>query len=267
MTEGPLERTESLGQRILEILIERIKTKVYPPNTRFPSQNELADEFQVSRATVRSAVDKLAAQGLLEKRQGVGTWVSASPMFSRTTNMFGNLPLAIAKKGLNPGVEIVEAKEVKPDKKIAAALELEPDDTIVQMKVTFTADGVPVMYSLTSFPISMLGRELADEVLVHPEITEPKFIEFIEKRCQQEIKHFSARLRAERLKNYPLAIYPEDKDEIGLVFDELCINIHDRPIVHVFNFFPSNRIEYCLLRPPARSDDDILDQFPWRIHI
>jgi len=265
MRKGALERIEPLSQRVLKILIDRINQGIYPPGARFPSQQELADEFQVSRATIRSAVDKLAAQGYLESRQGVGTWVVESALLSRQVNTFRDLPIIFAERGLEPGIQFIEVQEVRPDSKVATALELQPEDTVVRLKAIFYADSVPVMYSTTSFPTAMMGSELTQELLANPEIVEPYFIDFVETRCNQKIKHFVARLRADLLKNCPIAIPPQEQDAVALVFDELCINSEDHPIVHILNYFPSNRIEYTLVRPPGRSDQDQSAISSWRL--
>jgi DNA-binding GntR family transcriptional regulator len=47
-----------------------------PPGARLPSQRALAEEFEVSRATIVSAFHLLRGEGLVETRRGAGSWVS-----------------------------------------------------------------------------------------------------------------------------------------------------------------------------------------------
>jgi DNA-binding GntR family transcriptional regulator len=49
------------------------------PGARLPSERTLADEFDVSRATIVSAFHLLRAEGLIETRRGAGSWVSRRP--------------------------------------------------------------------------------------------------------------------------------------------------------------------------------------------
>ena len=62
MDDLKLIRQPSLADQVLRILIDRIKDGAYPPNSQFPPENELIEEFNVSRATLRSAFSKLEAK-------------------------------------------------------------------------------------------------------------------------------------------------------------------------------------------------------------
>ncbi|TDR89167.1 GntR family transcriptional regulator [Enterovirga rhinocerotis] len=64
---------------IADSLRQRIARGHWPKDTRLPAAEALAREFGVSRLTVRQALDILAREGLVEARQGSGTYVTASP--------------------------------------------------------------------------------------------------------------------------------------------------------------------------------------------
>jgi len=62
--------------QIADLLRQRIARGGWRAGTRVPSNEELMREFEVSRITIRQAVDVLARDGLLEARQGSGTFVT-----------------------------------------------------------------------------------------------------------------------------------------------------------------------------------------------
>lgn len=62
-------------EKITAEMQRRIHDQVYPPMSRLPDQNTLADEFKVSRVTIREACDRLAQLGLVYKKSGRGTYV------------------------------------------------------------------------------------------------------------------------------------------------------------------------------------------------
>lgn len=73
--------TEPLGFRPLyrqvkAIFVRRLVDGVWPPGTALPSEGQLAAEIGVSQGTVRKALDELAAENLLVRRQGRGTFVA-----------------------------------------------------------------------------------------------------------------------------------------------------------------------------------------------
>ena len=64
-----------LSDQIAEQLRSRIAAKQYLPGEKLPVEAELASQFGVSRITIREAVRKLDIMGIVEVRQGAGTFV------------------------------------------------------------------------------------------------------------------------------------------------------------------------------------------------
>ncbi|MEL6371288.1 MAG: GntR family transcriptional regulator [Pseudomonadota bacterium] len=65
-----------LYQQVRELLLSRIISGTWRPAEPLPSEQALASELGVSQGTVRKALDSLAADQLVERRQGKGTYVS-----------------------------------------------------------------------------------------------------------------------------------------------------------------------------------------------
>jgi GntR family transcriptional regulator len=70
-------------QRIADQLRRQIRDGQYAPNSRIPAETELTEQFGVSLPTVRQALAALRAEGLVESRQGIGTFVRDSRKLSR----------------------------------------------------------------------------------------------------------------------------------------------------------------------------------------
>jgi DNA-binding GntR family transcriptional regulator len=66
-------------RQVIEDLTRRIEDGEWAPGARLPSETELTEEYGVSRTTVRKAKDDLAVSGLIEIRQGLGTYVASPP--------------------------------------------------------------------------------------------------------------------------------------------------------------------------------------------
>jgi GntR family transcriptional regulator, transcriptional repressor for pyruvate dehydrogenase complex len=76
MSVKPIQRA-SAAEKVFDALYEMMTSGQLKPDQKLPSQDELARQFGVSRNTLREAVHKLSAMGLLVSRQGVGTVVRA----------------------------------------------------------------------------------------------------------------------------------------------------------------------------------------------
>lgn len=75
-------RAKSQPQRVVDGVSERIHGGALQPGDRVPAEPALMREFNVSRTVVREAMSRLQASGLVETRQGVGTFVLATPVAS-----------------------------------------------------------------------------------------------------------------------------------------------------------------------------------------
>lgn len=109
-----------LYAQIVEQLQHDIEAGVFGQTGRLPTEGELSEQYQVSRITIRRAVDELVAQGLVEKKQGKGTFL-CSPKFTRG---LGSGPMSftemctengyVAKaKILEAGIKIPESASVR----------------------------------------------------------------------------------------------------------------------------------------------------------
>src|SRR5271154_5779251 len=76
---GPLNESSPgpLYQQLERKLRDAIREKKLAPGDALPAERDLADQFEVSRITVRKALDSLVGEGLLNRRQGTGTFVAA----------------------------------------------------------------------------------------------------------------------------------------------------------------------------------------------
>lgn len=65
----------SASERVFQAMLASITQGEWSPTQKIPSENSLAQQYGVSRMTVRSAIQRLSSLGLLESRQGGGTFV------------------------------------------------------------------------------------------------------------------------------------------------------------------------------------------------
>ena len=64
-----------LADRVYHVMHSRIANGSYAADQRLPSENELADELDVSRPVLRAALERLRTEGLIYSRQGAGSFV------------------------------------------------------------------------------------------------------------------------------------------------------------------------------------------------
>ncbi len=96
------ESPSNLARRLALALRHTIVNDLLVSGTRLPPERSLAASLGVSRPTVTTALDDLRGEGLLEARQGSGTWIAAvSTRTTRSTPMLPMADLVFAGHGIN----------------------------------------------------------------------------------------------------------------------------------------------------------------------
>src|SRR5580704_19452195 len=88
MPEYPSTRLPLYAQ-VEDVLAERISSGALPVGAQLPSEEELIHEFDVSRTTIRTTIQNLVRQGLVEIRRGKGTFVAQPRIRQELTELTG----------------------------------------------------------------------------------------------------------------------------------------------------------------------------------
>lgn len=135
-----------LYQQIKGLILNSLRLSEWKPGEVIPSEMDLAIRYRVSQGTVRKAIDELAAENLLVRRQGKGTFV-ATHAAQQVQFRF----LKLVPDSGTPGSEgpaqrkIIECRRTRASADIARALELKTGDALLQMRRVLSFDGTPTI--------------------------------------------------------------------------------------------------------------------------
>lgn len=132
-----------LYQQIKMLILQNLQTAQWKPGDLIPSEIELASRFKVSQGTVRKAIDELAAENLVVRRQGKGTFV-ATHYEARAQFRFLRL---VPNEGEPhyPENRIIEVKRIRAPLEVAKALLLKAGDSVVYLKRVQSFSGAPTI--------------------------------------------------------------------------------------------------------------------------
>lgn len=143
----------TLYQQVQEDLQRKIEQGVYPEGAKLPSEDKLTSDYNVSRITIRRSISELVSKGLLEKRQGVGTFVlSNSTRRTLKSDLSSNFTAACRAVDMVPGSRLVERSIVPATPEAAAKLGISPDDLLLKIRRVLSADGLAIMDDITLLP-------------------------------------------------------------------------------------------------------------------
>ncbi len=149
---GPTFRP--LYLQIKDLLVKSLEAGEWRPGEAIASELVLAARFGVSQGTVRKAIDALAADNLVVRRQGKGTFVATHTEEAHSTFRF----LRIRRDdGVDeyPGSRLVDVRRAKATAEAARLLELKPGDPVVVIRRILEWSGAPAVLDDITLPAAL----------------------------------------------------------------------------------------------------------------
>jgi GntR family transcriptional regulator len=242
-------RNVSLVDQVFDVLLTRVSDDIYPAGSQLPTEFELADEFNVSRSTIRTAIQRLADRKLVYRKTGVGTYVSESINISNPLNEFIEFSKLIEENGFRPGYIHIRSSIIHPNQLIQKELGLSQEDQTIRIEKVFTANDDPIIYVINHLPYWLVKDQATEKQILAPDFTK-NFREFFEEACDQKVSYFISQVRADVLKNISapemMDIYSGDTPT--LVIDQVGYNQEEKPIISTIEYHPGNWMTFNIIR-------------------
>lgn len=132
-----------LYQQIKALITQSMQSGEWKPGELIPSEVELANRFKVSQGTVRKAIDELAAENLVVRRQGKGTFV-ATHHEARAQYRFLRL-MPDAGEPHYADNKILDVKRLRAPAEVARLLDIKSGDSVIFIKRVQSFDGAPTI--------------------------------------------------------------------------------------------------------------------------
>jgi len=216
-----------LYQQIKTLILRSLQAGEWKPGDMIPSEFDLAARFRVSQGTVRKAIDELATDNLLVRRQGKGTFVATHSEAHTQYRFLRLLPDAGTLEDQGPAERrIVECRRLRAPAEVARQLALRTGDAVLQVKRVLAFAGTPAIVEelwLPGGPFKGLTIEtLADDKGPMYALFETQFgVRMV--RAVEKIKALSADDEAAALLGVP-AGYPL------LSVERLAFTYNDEPM-------------------------------------
>lgn len=135
-----------LYQQIKGLITRELQAGVWKPGESIPSELDLAARFKVSQGTVRKAIDDLAAENLVVRRQGKGTFVATHSEQHVQYRFLKLMPDSGDLDSEGPAQRrIVECRRVRASADVARLLALRSGDAVLQVRRVLSFGGVPTI--------------------------------------------------------------------------------------------------------------------------
>jgi DNA-binding GntR family transcriptional regulator len=176
-------------RKLYEILRKHIMTGIYSEGSLLPSENELCASYQITRPTVRQALDSLVRDGLIIKKQGKGSIVR-KPLQNIGILSVAGTASAIGVKFLK--TDILQKPVIKtwPDIFSFELSDLEKEAGCIYMERLRYVDEIPLFYDINHLPNIYIPR------LTSRSFENKSLFEILQKHYNIEIKGGEQKLKA-----------------------------------------------------------------------
>ena len=226
-----------LYYQLENVLREKILAGAFAPGEQLPTESDLIKQFGVSRITVRQSLAALAADDLIERRQGSGTFVTHRK--TKRHKLDGNIHLTgsldeLIEMGLNTPVQMLEFNRVEADKQEAELLQVKVGTTVFRLKRLRLHENSP--YSLI---VNYLPLEIADK-LTEEDLNSGTILQSIESKFGYHLQEARMQIKAELADPYVAELLDIRVGSALLSIERTVYTDNGKPIEFVHTLYRSD---------------------------
>jgi len=243
-------------EQISDWLREQIQDGVYTADTQIPSENQLTTRFAVSRITVRRALQTLENEGLIYRRQGLGSFVKDTRVrqgLVRLTDFIEDM----AQAGLEASSRILHFDREKATGRAAQALAVPQDHLIFRLDRLRLGDGEPIAFDQTWMPVFYAG------LLDGHDLEQTTIYRILEKQSGITVEGGRYRIKAVNAKTEVAQYLAVPRGRALLLIERTSFTLNETPIYYQRRYYRSDRVTYelALERRPGEQHPTALRDF------
>lgn len=147
-------------------LKQKIMDETYPEGELLPSENAMAKDYAVSRETIRKSLDYLSQDGLIQKKQGLGSIVLNPSLFNFPISGLTSFKELSDTQGMNSKTILLRNERIEVDESLCKKLMLPIGQEIIAIERVREIDGQRVIYDY-DYLNPDITRDIPDEALEH----------------------------------------------------------------------------------------------------
>ena len=157
------ENHQKLYMQLYEIIKKKIENNEWEVGSQIPTEQELCKMFNVSRATVRTAILELTRLGFLKRQQGKGTFICKKAI-SEGLTMLTSFRELMFEEGLTFSTNVLARTVIMPVDELGIKLDIPQDKHIIYIKRLRLFDSEPVLLQETYIPYHVCPLLLEEDV-------------------------------------------------------------------------------------------------------
>ena len=228
-----------LYYQIETILKSKILREEFEPGALLPTESALAQEYRVSRVTVRQALSSLEKDGFIVRQRGKGTFVSQNRKSVEPAHFTGSMEDLISM-GLKTSTKIIDFSLTRVAKKITDCLG-HPDETeVVRIEKIRLVQGSPFSYVINYLPAA-IGQKVQPEAVLKKPV-----LKILEDDLHIELAEAAQRLGADVADSYVASLLGVRVGDPLLKIERTVFDSSHRPVEYVSVSYRADRYAYTV---------------------
>jgi GntR family transcriptional regulator len=167
--------------QLREVLREEISSGRWTLGEQLPSERELCETFELSRTTVREAIDALVNEGLLRRERGRGTFIAEPKILEGLLQTPTGFTDSMLEQGYQVISEVVRQEIIVPPAHIARELHLKSGEQVTVLDRLRYILGEPIVFVTSYVPLKLVPD------LVNDDLTNKSLYQLLDKKYQLRV--------------------------------------------------------------------------------
>lgn len=243
------ENPVPLYVQLKELLTKQIKEGSLNPGEKLCSERELCERYDVSRITVRQALNELDKEGLIYRTHGKGTFV-AQPKVEQELFTLTPFQNSLLNKGLNPKTKFLEYLVLPNSYKISKILDTPLVEQIVQLTLLGLDEETPMAFynSLFAYDLGLIMQELAGKASASGESFTT--LDLYRQIPELTLGTVSQTIEASIADNFIANMLAIKKGSPIFIVESIIYTDQDQPVEHKTAIYRGDKYKFSVVRKP-----------------
>lgn len=230
--------------QLIDILKEKVQLAEWIPGDQIPGEQDLCEQYQVSRTVVRQALRELEYEGVISRQKGKGTFISLPKISEGLVQKLTGFYQDMVERGLKPGTKVLHQNVIPANDKIARFLNIKIGDQVIDIQRLRFINEEPIQLVTTYIP-----HRICPE-LANVDLTNRSLYEFLEKVCGIVLAKGHRYIEAVLASEHEAALLGIERGAPLLLLDSVSFSENGQPVeyYHALHRGDRSRFEVELVR-------------------
>jgi GntR family transcriptional regulator len=245
--------------QLMDILREKVQQAEWLPGNQIPGEQDLCEQYQVSRTVVRQALRELEYEGVITRQKGKGTFISLPKINEGLVQKLTGFYQDMVERGLKPGSKVLHQIVSPSSEKVARFLNITPGVEVIDIQRLRFINDEPIQLVTTYIPFEICPA------LATVDLTNRSLYEYLGKECGIFIVKGHRYIEAVLASEHEAALLGIERGAPLLMLDSVSFSEDGQPIEYYHALHRGDRsrfeVELVRLKEPNSKNVELAGNF------